>query len=198
MTLRRTTETSMQPMLVEWRGQILSRRAFLARLAGGSLAALMPVTSLAAGSNPEELTEHERWVLLDTVQNHLFPGEPGVPGAREIKALVYLRFVVNDKQLDTEEREFILHGVSWLEDLTRKDLDESFLKLDAAKREQMLRKVASSSAGENWLSTIQLYICEALLTDPVYGGNPGGIGWKWLGHNPGFPRPKPGKRYGLT
>ena len=30
---------------------------------------------------------------------------------------------------------------------------------------------------------------EALLTDPAYGGNPDGIGWRWLGHTPGYPRP---------
>jgi gluconate 2-dehydrogenase gamma chain len=23
----------------------------------------------------------------------------------------------------------------------------------------------------------------------VYGGNPDGIGWRWLGHVPGYPRP---------
>jgi gluconate 2-dehydrogenase gamma chain len=33
------------------------------------------------------------------------------------------------------------------------------------------------------------YIMEALLTDPVYGGNPNSIGWQWLKHQPGFPRP---------
>ena len=31
--------------------------------------------------------------------------------------------------------------------------------------------------------------------DPVYGGNPDGIGWKWLMHPPGFPRPPKGKTY---
>ncbi len=198
MTLRRTTQTSTRTELDEWREHILSRRSFLLRMAGGSLAALMPIRSSIAGSEPAELSEEERWVLLDAVQGHLFPTEPAVPGAREIKALDYLRFVVGDKGLDVEERQFILRGVSWLEDLTRKDLSKGFLQLNADERERMLRKVASSTAGENWLSTIQLYICEALLADPVYGGNPNGIGWKWLGHNPGFPRPRPDKHYGLS
>ena len=60
----------------------------------------------------------------------------------------------------------------------------------------MLRHTAGYDGGENWLSTLLLYIFEALLTDPVYGGNPNGIGWKWLGHNPGLPRPTADKRYG--
>jgi len=41
------------------------------------------------------------------------------------------------------------------------------------------------------------YIFEALLVDPVYGGNPNGIGWKWLEHQPGLPRPTADKRYFL-
>ncbi len=198
MTLRRTTQTTTRTQLAEWREHILSRRSFLLRMVGGSLAVLMPLRSTAAGSESAELTEDERWALLDAVQSHIFPTEPDAPGAREIKALDYLRFVVRDKGLDIEERQFILRGVSWLEDLTRKDMDKSFLQLNADERERMLRKVASSTAGENWLSTLQLYICEALLADPVYGGNPNGVGWKWLGHNPGFPRPKPDKHYGLS
>jgi len=39
------------------------------------------------------------------------------------------------------------------------------------------------------------YILEALLTDPVYGGNPNGIGWTWLQHQPGFPTPTEDKKY---
>jgi len=39
------------------------------------------------------------------------------------------------------------------------------------------------------------YLLEALLADPVYAGNPNGIGWKWLQHQPGFPRPTKNKKY---
>jgi gluconate 2-dehydrogenase gamma chain len=46
------------------------------------------------------------------------------------------------------------------------------------------------------LSLLLYYIFEALLSDPVYGGNPGGIGWQWLEHQPGFPRPPADKIYG--
>ena len=39
------------------------------------------------------------------------------------------------------------------------------------------------------------YLLEALLADPVYGGNTDEVGWKWLGYTAGFPRPPIGKRY---
>jgi gluconate 2-dehydrogenase gamma chain len=50
--------------------------------------------------------------------------------------------------------------------------------------------------GRAWLSLLLYYIFEALLSDPVYGGNPGEIGWRWLEHQPGFPRPPADKIYG--
>ena len=36
---------------------------------------------------------------------------------------------------------------------------------------------------------------EALLLDPLYGGNKEEKGWKWLNHTPGFPRPTEELRY---
>jgi hypothetical protein len=32
-------------------------------------------------------------------------------------------------------------------------------------------------------------ILEAFFGDPVHGGNPDEVAWKWVGHTPGFPRP---------
>jgi len=167
--------------LDEWRHTLLSRRAFLLASGGGLAALFAPAGILAATVNP--------WPVLAATQNHLFPSELGAPGAREINALSYLQGVLADPRGDREEQRFILKGVDWLEDLSRQHHKTAFVDLDPIRREQVLREVANSRPGENWLSTLLLYICEALLTDPVYGGNPGGIGWAWLGHQPGFPRP---------
>ena len=81
--------------LTEWRRELWSRRRFLLRMAGGSVLALFARANLAA--EPEPLGEARRWELLDAVQQHLFPSEPDSPGAREINALAYLRFVVDDQ-----------------------------------------------------------------------------------------------------
>ncbi len=56
-------------------------------------------------------------------------------------------------------------------------------------REALLRRIEQSRAGGNWLSLLLTYLLEALLADPVYGGNPDAIGWRWLEHQPGFPTP---------
>ena len=60
-----------------------------------------------------------------------------------------------------------------------------------------LRELEKTGAGRSWITELLHYLFEALLTDPVYGGNPGGIGWKWLDHTPGFRRPSKDKRFFL-
>ena len=197
----------------DWRAQLLSRRRLLLRgiAAGAGLYAVnlfageAPTQSVKAGK-AEGISptagagwgDHERGTL-SAVQNHLFP--PGtdssgdnVPGADEINALAYLQRALEDPAL-AEDRQFIQNGVGWLDQLSDTTYQQNFLQLDHDHREMLLRNIATSSAGENWLSLLLLYIFEALLSDPVYGGNPDGIGWRWLEHTPGFPRPPADKVY---
>ena len=184
--------------LKEWRQELVSRRTFLARMAGVSVAALFPLAGGGAIAVPKSDTalSDDQQVLLAAVQQHLFPSEPDSPGASEINALAYLNTVLADPKMDEEEKAFIRNGTGWLEELARKEQGKAFTDLNTVQREQMLRRIEQSSAGENWLATLLLYLFEALLSDPVYGGNPNGIGWRWLEHQPGFPRPPADKIYG--
>ena len=168
--------------------RLRSRRRFLIAGAGGSLALLFGIPAATAKSG-------DPWPVLEVVLNHLLPSEPDSPGAAEINALDYLRFVVGDPKVDGEEREFILQGVSWLEELARQRHPDGFMALDEVAREELLQQIAGSAAGENWLATLLTYLFEALLTAPAYGGNPGGVAWRWLAYIPGFPLPGPGTRY---
>jgi len=169
---------------------LVERRAFLIAGAGG-IAALFAMP--AAGAIPRVANP---WPVLAAVQDHLFPFELDAPGAREIRALAYLQGILSDPAGDREEQAFILIGVDWLVHLCRQRHRASFADLDALRREGVLREVAGTEKGENWLSTLLLYLCEALLADPAYGGNPDGVGWIWLRHQPGYPRPVPGKLRG--
>lgn len=188
---RLTGADGPQAWLAAWHGQLLTRRRFLLRLAGGSLAALFP----GPGSAAPALAEAARWRLIDAVQQHLFPSEPDAPGARETKALDYLKFILGHDPRKQADRRFLLQGAGWLEDMARQRAGASFLQLDETRRERVLREIEKSEAGSNWLSLNLVYLIEALLADPVYGGNPGGVGWRWLAHVPGFPTPPAEKRY---
>ncbi|MEN8109125.1 MAG: gluconate 2-dehydrogenase subunit 3 family protein [Pseudomonadota bacterium] len=184
--------------LREWREELVSRRAFLARMAGVSVATLFPLAAGGVAFAPKSHTalSDDQQAVLAAVQQHLFPSEPDIPGASEINALAYLNNVLADPKMDGEEKAFISNGIGWLEELVKDESGKSFAELNTTQREQMLRRIEQSRAGENWLATILMYIFEALLGDPAYGGNPEGIGWQWLEHPPGFPRPPADKIYG--
>ena len=141
----------------------------------------------------------DQWRILAAVQDHLLPSEPSnprAPGAREVRATPYLDRALAVPGFDAETRAFILQGLGWLQDLAHERHQAPFPDLDPGTREDLLRQIAETGAGERWLSTLISYTLEALLADPLYGGNPQGIGWIWLGHDPGLPRPTPETIYG--
>jgi len=182
----------MNDQLAAWKQHLLTRRNFLLASAGGSLTALFPAVQSAPADKPDT---PDTWSTIEAVQLHLFPTEKEAPGAPEINALQYLKFVVTDTTLNKQDREFIVKGADWLEGMAQQLQNSTFIKLDEDGREKVLRRIAASDAGENWLSTLLLYIMEALLTDPVYGGNTDKAGWRWLQHVPGFPRPPVDKTF---
>ena len=191
--IRRTGPDCAHPdpaaSLAPLRNALLSRRRFLIQSAGGTVALLFGLRNTHAAA------ERDPWPTLDVVLRHLLPSEPGSPGAAEINALDYLRFVVDDPKVSAEDRGFIVQGSQWLNELAQQTHAIDFIGLDDQRRELLLRRTAASAAGENWLSTLISYLLESLLTAPAYGGNPDGIGWRWLSYVPGFPLPGAGTRY---
>lgn len=176
----------------------LSRREFIQLLA--TAAAAYPLSSLAEKRkhlSSEKVTRllSEPWLTLSSVQDHLFPAEKDSPGASDIAALTYLRNMMSAPDFDKEDAMLIHNGVGWLNDLAKQQYEKTFVQLDSKAKEIILRRIENSKLGSRWLSLLLTYIFEALLTDPVYGGNPNGIGWTWLEHQPGFPTPTEDKKY---
>ncbi|MFQ5643155.1 MAG: gluconate 2-dehydrogenase subunit 3 family protein [Thiogranum sp.] len=180
----------------------ISRREFLTRVTAlGALAAACPAAALqkmraaaGAAANPDRAAK-DPWLTLAAVQQHMLPAGEAIPGAGDIRAIVYLRNTLENPAADGGDREFIVNGVGWLNDLAQTQRNRPFTGLDEAQREILLRNIEQSRAGRRWLSLLLTYLLEALLADPVYGGNPGGIGWQWLEHQPGFPAPPADKAW---
>lgn len=127
--------------------------------------------------------------ILGIVQNILFPDDGDGPGAGDIHADRYLQWVITDPRMDKDEVEYIINGIGWVNETAQEDYDSDFVQLSGPDQEQLIAKISEESWGEDWLAVILNYLFEALLSDPVYGSNPDGIGWKWLDVYAGNPRP---------
>jgi gluconate 2-dehydrogenase gamma chain len=173
-----------------WQANPVSRRRFVQSM--GALSAGLFLSSASAATLKREtnpVSNKAPWPTIAAVQNRLFPSEPDSPGASDINAASYLRNLLGESTFDGDERAFILNGPNWLNELANSEHRKAFVQLTTIQQEQLLQRIAQSQAGENWLSLLLVYIFEALLSSPIYGGNPNGIGWRWLEHNPGFPQP---------
>jgi len=179
-----------------WQANPVSRRHFIQGISAISAGMLLPVSTMAKPQSRNVATPQQApWPIIAAVQEHLFPSEADSPGASDINAASYLKRLLDDTDYDQDERNFILNGPNWLNELAKTEYEKPFTQLDTTQGEQLLQRIAQSEAGENWLSLLLLYIFEALLSSPIYGGNPDGIGWRWLEHNPGFPQPTSNNTY---
>lgn len=178
-----------------WLKQKLSRRHLLKSAAGASAVAALPRYTFAYQADIAAITKTDPWLTLDAVLQHLLPSSASGPGAVEIQATNYLYQTVTQQPVDEAEKVFIKQGVAWLNGYSQNQVAKNFVQLRTSEKETMLRAISGSQAGENWLNTLINYLYEAMLSAPIYGGNPKGIGWQWLEHQAGFPLPEKGQRY---
>ncbi|WP_196139259.1 gluconate 2-dehydrogenase subunit 3 family protein [Aliikangiella sp. G2MR2-5] len=189
--------------------QGLNRRAFIRSGSQLSLLAMLaackpkredtakPEKSTHKSEQPDQsLFDGKEARVIKNVQQHMFPDDGNGPDAEAINAFGYLEFAMTDRQnIEDGDPEFLKKGIGWLQDLSISSQGEDYLKLAEPEQVALLKKISASSAGENWLALIIYYLAEALMLDPVYGGNPEQVGWRWLEHQAGFPRPVEGKTY---
>jgi gluconate 2-dehydrogenase gamma chain len=176
---------------------LLSRREFI-RLSASVVAAL-PLDLRGKEPGQQALASDgklpEPWLTIAAVQQHMFPATANSPGAADIQALDYLKKMISMPDVNEQDRQFIMNGAGWLNEETENSHAKQFSELQHDEREAALRKIERSKAGERWLSILLTYLLEALLADPVYGGNTNTAGWQWLQHQPGFPRPGTDKAF---
>jgi hypothetical protein len=173
----------------------MSRRHFVKGLLIAGVVTQIPFLSACLNEDKKEqrlpfgiLNSNQRTCLKE-VQSILFPSDGNGPSASDINALDYLQWVISDSRMDPSEVKYLINGVAWLEESSEENFSQSFLNLSQSNKEKLVAKISKESWGESWLSVILTLIFEALLSDPQYQGNTNSVGWKWLNHNPGNPRP---------
>ena len=133
--------------------------------------------------------------VLQAAQLVLFPKEGNGPSALEIKADKWIVYVLNDDREPQREKDFIVEHLEGLNQLSKETHKTSYDLLSIDRQEDVLDLFFGEKAPKRWGSRMLTLIFEALLLDPLYGVNPNNIGWTWLNHNPGTPRPNKQNKY---
>lgn len=165
----------------------MNRRKFLKGLIAAGIISQAPwITSCSTEDNSKKKNQFS---TIETVQNHLWPADGNGPSAQEIHALEYLKWVLQDDQLPEVDKNFILNGSEWLNQWSDEKYQKSFNSLETALQKEILDQILNEEWGDQWVSMLINFILEALLADPIYGGNTNKAGWTWLDHFAGNPRP---------
>ena len=168
----------------------LSRKNFINSIFYTGLLTSLPSVSLVGNIiNETEILSKNQFSIISSVQKILFPSDNNGPGAYDVMADKYLQWVLSDERMDPEEIEYIIDGIGWVDETAEENFSKNYTQLSQSEKEKLVADVSNESWGSSWLSVILTFVFEALLSDPQYGSNPDKIGWDWLQHNPGYPRP---------
>jgi gluconate 2-dehydrogenase gamma chain len=191
-----------------------SRREFLVRAAAGAGAVAgaglagdaaagsqeqhnAPVAPAAAqlrsdGREHGAFFNHADAATIEAFTERLMPGAPGKPGARDAGVLNYIDLALAGAYADLQD--FYRRGLAQLEQHCRKVHNESFVRLAAARQDEVIRTLEEGKAAEftwppaqEFFNTIRTHTMEGMFADPLYGGNKEFAGWRLVG----FPGAQP-------
>lgn len=122
--------------------------------------------------------------VLDVIYEILFPKTANMPSSKEFGALEFLIKNISHKSFEDYDKTFIIQGC---EDFLRSFPD--FLIIN--KQKQIIESIVNTNDyAQSWISKLIYYGFEAMLGDPIYGGNRNKIAWSSINHSIGYPRPK--------
>ncbi len=166
----------------------MKRRRFLAFCTFAGASVLLQA-SPPHYARPVKLYQ-EPYQTMALLHNDLMSGS-GIAGIlNNINAVSYLRGVFEDPHIDESERVFLKNGVLWLNETAQERHQVPYYRLQPPERQNLLTHIATERWGENWLYAVMGYFFEAMLGDPLYGGNAQEAGWHYLNHHGGLPRPE--------
>lgn len=129
------------------------------------------------------------WTTILEVQNILLPKTSKMPSAKEFGSVSYLKQNIDHQTFDKDDLELILNGAKVF-----KETFPEFFNVSKEEKFDIVEEANQSDYGNSWLNILVYYGIEAMLSDPIYGGNKFQSGWMALKHKAGIPRPK--KKYG--
>ena len=185
-----------------------ARRAFLVRAAVGAGAVAgagfvpgantqaheqRPETGAPATTQPHSNgVEHgaflndENAATIAAFTERLMPGAPDKPGARDAGVLNYIDLALAGAYADLQD--FYRRGLAQLDAYCRKTYHGPFVRLDAARQDEVITALEQGKAsGFTWptaqafFDTVRTHTMEGMFADPIYGGNKDFAGWRLVG-----------------
>lgn len=132
---------------------------------------------------------------IHIVLDILFPNDGNGPGAIQLRADHYFLWTINDANLDSYTRSFLLEKLEVLNEKALRIYGQNFNELSRSEQEDFIEELSDEKWSKGWLSRLLTLIFEALFLDSQYGVNPANIGWEWLHFYPGYPRPTSDQLY---
>ncbi len=165
---------------------MINRRDFFQYSGMVGVAILVGVAAkkYAQSNNPSTDT----YKIIEALINHMFADSNGYVTSK-LNVVGYFKGVLKDTRISIDQRHYLINGTRWLDETAEEEYDKSFLKLTHDEKERLLKKISMLRWGDSWLYKVMGYYFETAFSDPIYGGNINGVGWKWLAYEPGFPRP---------
>lgn len=142
-----------------------------------------------------EILDGKQMSILKSVLNILFPDDGNGPSIESLNTLNYILWVLRDPGASGKNKDYLVEGIDWADETAFEKSGKNYLDLDQQERERAVKNYIETEYGEEWCSIMMTLILESLVLDPIYGGNPDGIGWKWLEITPGYPQPDEKNRY---
>ena len=145
-----------------------------------------PTQPRSSGNEHGAFLNHDDAATIVAFTERLMPGAPGKPGARDAGVLNYIDLALSGAYADLQD--FYRRGLAQLDAYCRKTYNEPFVRLEAARQDQVIMSLEEGRAtGFTWptaqefFDTIRTHTMEGMFADPVYGGNKDFAGWRLVG-----------------
>jgi gluconate 2-dehydrogenase gamma chain len=179
------------------------RRGFLACLGtavlplAGCRRRAAPTATCAASpplDGPARILDGPQRATLRAACSRLLPGD-GEPGADEARVVDFIEAQLAAPPVAGFRGE-LTQGLRQLDVLAQRYGNRSFASLRADEQDQLLRQLqrgmpmARRYDSKHFFLVLLTITLEGFLCDPVYGGNRGEAGWRFIGFLPRPPRPR--------
>ncbi len=163
----------------------INRRLFVKST--GSAVFLLSIPSFwISCSENRNLKDEKLWFALGEA---IYPPGNHSPDMEKIGFLHHLNFILTDSNYDSDIRNNLSKRFGLFKNYLEKEKIE-FHQLHLTERQNILRELLKKTSwAEKLVSTLENIIFEACFLDPLYGVNKNKVGWKWVKHPYGKPRP---------